>query len=235
MSDLSAFPITTRWPAKHPDRLQLYSLPTPNGVKVSIMLEEIGLPYEVHLVDFNKDDQKTPEFLSLNPNGKIPAILDPDGPGGKPLGLFESGAILQYLAEKTGKLLPPDPARRYADHPVGASSRWAGSGRCSARSASSTNSPARTFEDKRPLERYVAESKRLLGVMETHLAGRQWIMDDEYTIADISMLGWVRNLIGFYGARELVAFDTLKHVPAWLERGLARPAVQRGLDIPKRP
>ena len=113
MSDLSAFPITARWPAKHPDRLQLYSLPTPNGVKVSIMLEEIALPYEVHLVDFNKDDQKTPEFLSLNPNGKIPAILDPNGPDGKPLGLFESGAILQYLAEKTGKLLPTDAARRY--------------------------------------------------------------------------------------------------------------------------
>jgi hypothetical protein len=113
MSELSGFPITRRWPAKHPDRLQLYSLPTPNGVKVSIMLEEIGLPYEVHLVDFNKDDQKTPEFLSLNPNGKIPAIIDPDGPGGKPLGLFESGAILQYLAEKTARLLPSDRARRY--------------------------------------------------------------------------------------------------------------------------
>ena len=120
MSDLSAFPITQRWPAKHPDRLQLYSLPTPNGVKVSIMLEEIGLPYEVHLVDFGKDDQKTPEFLSLNPNGKIPAILDPDGPGGKPLALFESGAILQYLADKTGKLLPADAGAALPDHPVGA-------------------------------------------------------------------------------------------------------------------
>ena len=234
MSDLSAFPITKRWPAKHPDRLQLYSLPTPNGVKVSIMLEEIGLPYEVHLVDFSKDDQKTPEFLSLNPNGKIPAILDPNGPGGKPLGLFESGAILQYLAEKTGKLLPAD-ARGAGRPSSGYTSRWAGSGRCSARSASSTNSPARIFADKRPLERYVAESKRLLGVLETRLDGRQWVMDDEYTIADISMLGWVRNLIGFYGARDLVAFDTLKHVPVWLERGLARPAVQRGLNIPKRP
>ena len=142
MPDLSAFQITKRWPAKHPDRLQLYSLPTPNGVKVSIMLEEIGLPYEVHLVDFNKDDQKTPEFLSLNPNGKIPAILDPDGPGGKPLPLFESGAILQYLAEKTGKLLPPTP--RGAGRPSsGCTSRWAASGRCSVRSASSTNLPAR--------------------------------------------------------------------------------------------
>ena len=234
MPSLSSFPITSRWPAAHPDRLQLYSLPTPNGVKVSIMLEEIGLPYEAHLVDFNKDDQKTPEFLSLNPNGKIPAIIDPNGPGGQPLGLFESGAILQYLAEKTGKLIPADPAQRWQViqwvhfqmafvgpmfGQVGFFHKFAG----------------KEFADKRPLERYVAESKRLLGVVETRLAGRQWIMDDEYTIADISMLGWVRNLIGFYEARDLVAFDTLKQVPAWLERGLARPAVQRGLEIPKRP
>jgi len=232
-SDLSAFPITKRWPAKHPDRLQLYSLPTPNGVKVSIMLEEIGLPYEVHLVDFNKDDQKTQEFLSLNPNGKIPAILDPDGPGGKPLGLFESGAILQYLAEKTGKLLPADAARRYE------TIQWVhfqmgGIGPMFGQVGYFHKFAGKEIADKRPLERYVAES-RLLGVIESRLDGRQWIMGDEYTIADVSMLGWVRNLVGFYGAGELVAFDRFKHVPAWLERGLARPAVQRGLDIPKRP
>jgi GST-like protein len=234
MSDLSAFPITTRWPAQHPDRLQLYSLPTPNGVKVSIMLEEIGLAYEVHLVDFGKDDQKTPEFLSLNPNGKIPAILDPDGPGGKPLGLFESGAILQYLAEKTGKLLPSDPARRWQ------TIQWlhfqmGGIGPMFGQLGFFHKFAGKEFADKRPLERYVAESKRLLGVMDSHLAGRQWFMDDDYSIADISMLGWVRNLIGFYGARELVGFDGFAHVAAWLDRGLARPAVQRGLEIPKRP
>jgi GSH-dependent disulfide-bond oxidoreductase len=233
MSDLSAFPITKRWPAKHPDRLQLYSLPTPNGVKVSIMLEEVGLPYEVHLVDFNKDDQKTPEFLSLNPNGKIPAILDPDGPGGKPLPLFESGAILHYLAEKTGKLLPADAAWRWQ------ALQWVhfqmgGIGPMFGQVGFFHKFAGREYEDKRPLQRYVNESKRLLGVMETHLAGRQWFLDDEYSIADISMLGWVRNLVGFYGARELVAFDEFKHVAAWLERGLARPAVQRGLNIPKR-
>ena len=234
MPDLSNFPITARWPVQHPDRLQLYSLPTPNGVKVSIMLEEIGLPYEVHLVDFNKDDQKTPEFLSLNPNGKIPAIIDPNGPGGKPLGLFESGAILQYLAEKTGQLLPADAARRYE------TIQWlhfqmGGIGPMFGQVGFFHKFAGKEIADKRPLERYVAESKRLLGVVETRLDGRQWIMDDDYTIADISMLGWVRNLIGFYGARELVEFDRLQRVPAWLERGLARPAVQRGLDIPKRP
>jgi GST-like protein len=234
MPDLSAFPITKRWPAVHPGRLQLYSLPTPNGVKVSIMLEEIGLPYEVHLVDFNKDDQKTPEFVSLNPNGKIPAILDPDGPGGKPLPLFESGAILQYLADKTGKLLPADAARKYQ------TIQWVhfqmgGIGPMFGQVGFFHKFAGREYEDKRPLERYVAESKRLLGVMEARLNGRQWIMDDEYTIADISMLGWVRNLIGFYGARELVAFDRFVSVAAWLDRGLARPAVQRGLEIPKRP
>jgi GST-like protein len=233
MPDLSAFPITRRWPAAHPDRLQLYSLNTPNGVKVSIMLEETGLPYEPHLVDFNKNDQKTPEFLSLNPNGKIPAIIDPDGPGGKPLGLFESGAILGYLAGKTDKLVPLDAARRYETMQwlhfqvafvgpmfgqVGYFNKFAG----------------KEIADKRPLEHYVNESKRILGVMDQRLTGRQWFMDDDYTIADISMLGWVRNLITFYEARELVAFDTFGNVAAWLERGLARPAVQRGLQIPKR-
>lgn len=234
MPDLSSFPITKRWPAQHPDLLQLYSLPTPNGVKVSIMLEEIGLPYEVHLVDFGKDDQKTPEFLSLNPNGKIPAILDPHGPDGKPLPLFESGAILQYLAEKTGKLQPVDPARRWL------TIQWVhfqmgGIGPMFGQVGFFNKFAGKDYEDKRPLQRYVNEARRLLGVMETHLAGRQWFMDDEYTIADISMLGWVRNIIGFYEARELVAFDELKQVPAWLERGLARPAVQRGLNIPRRP
>jgi GST-like protein len=234
MPDLSAFPITHRWPAQHPDRLQLYSLPTPNGVKVSIMLEEIGLPYEVHLVDFNKDDQKSAAFLSLNPNGKIPAILDPDGPGGKPMPLFESGAILQYLAEKTGKLLPKDPARCWQ------TLQWlhfqmGGIGPMFGQVGFFHKFAGKDYEDKRPLQRYVTEVKRLLGVMETHLQGRQWFMDDEYTIADISMLGWVRNLVGFYGAREIVEFDALKNVPAWLDRGLARPAVQRGVNIPKRP
>jgi GST-like protein len=234
MSDLSALPITRRWPAKHPELLQLYSLPTPNGVKVSIMLEEIGLPYEVHLVDFGKDDQKTPEFLSLNPNGKIPAILDPNGPGGRPLPLFESGAILQYLAEKTGKLLPQDAARRYQ------TIQWVhfqmgGIGPMFGQVGFFNKFAGKDFEDKRPRDRYVSEAKRLLGVMETHLAGRQWFMDDDYTIADISMLGWVRNLIGFYGAGELVEFSQFKSVGSWLERGLARPAVERGLNIPKRP
>jgi GSH-dependent disulfide-bond oxidoreductase len=233
MHALSKFPITKRWPAQHPDRLQLYSLPTPNGVKVSIMLEEIGLPYEPHLVDFGKDDQKTPEFVSLNPNGKIPAILDPDGPGGAPLPLFESGAILQYLGEKTGKLLPTDPARRWE------TLQWVhfqmgGIGPMFGQVGFFHKFAGKDYEDKRPRDRYVNESKRLLGVMESHLAGRQWFMNDEFTIADISMLGWVRNLVGFYGARELVEFDSLKHVPLWLERGLARPSVQRGLNIPKR-
>jgi GST-like protein len=233
MTDLSSFLITKRWPAKHPDRIQLYSLPTPNGVKVSIMLEELGLPYEPHLVDITRNESWTEEFLSLNPNGKIPAIIDPEGPGGRPLGLFESGAILLYLAEKTGKFVPTDPARHYETiqwvffqmafigpmfGQVGYFYKFAG----------------REIEDKRPLERYRDESKRLLGVLEARLKGRQWIMDDDYTIADIATLGWVRNLIGFYGARDLVEFDSLNAVPAWLERGLARPAVQRGLAIPAR-
>jgi GST-like protein len=232
MPDLSAFPITARWPAAHPDRLQLFSRTTPNGVKISIMLEEIGLPYEAHNIDLDKDETWTPEYLSLNPNGKIPAIIDPDGPGGKPLALFESGAILLYLAEKTGKLLPADPARRYE------TIQWvffqmAAIGPMFGQVGFFFKFAGRHYEDKRPLERYRAEAQRLLGVLETRLTGRDWVMD-EYTIADIAMLGWVRNLIGSYGAREIVKFDELKHVPAWLERGLARPAVQRGLEIPPR-
>jgi GST-like protein len=234
MADLSAFPITGRWPAKHPDWLQLYSLPTPNGVKVSIMLEELGMDYEPHLVDIMKSETLTPEYLSLNPNGKIPAIIDPDGPGGKPIGLFESGAILLYLAEKTGEFISKDPAERYE------TIEWvffqmASVGPMFGQVGYFHKFAGKEIDDKRPLNRYRDESKRLLGVMETRLVGRQWIMGDQYSIADISMLGWVRNLIGFYGARELVEFDSFTHVPAWLERGLARPAVQRGLEIPKRP
>jgi len=231
MADLSSFPITRRWPAEDPNVLQLYSINSPNGVKVSIMLEEIGLPYEPHLVLIGENESWTPEFLSLNPNGKIPAIIDPDGPDGKPLALFESGAILVYLADKTGMLLP-DGARRYetlqwvfwqVGHvgpffgQVGFFHKFAGS----------------KWEDKRPLQRFVDESKRLLGVLDQRLDGREWVMDD-YSIADIVLLGWARNLIGFYDARELVEFDELANVPAWRDRGLARPAVHRGLQIPSK-
>ncbi|MBB6168068.1 glutathione S-transferase N-terminal domain-containing protein [Chelatococcus composti] len=234
MTDLSAFPITKRWPAAHPERLQLYSAPTPNGVKVSIMLEETGLAYEPHYVDIGADETWTAEFLSLNPNGKIPAIIDPDGPGGAPLGLFESGAILLYLAEKTGQLLPRDPARRWE------TVQWvffqmAAIGPMFGQVGYFHKFAGREIADKRPLERYVNEARRLLGVLEKRLDGRSWIMGEEYTVADISMLGWVRNLIGFYEAGDLVRFGELKRVPAWLEQGLARPAVQRGLAIPQRP
>jgi GST-like protein len=234
MPDLSAFPITKKWPAQHPDRLQLYSLPTPNGVKVSIMLEETGLPYEPHLVSFESNDQMAPEFLSLNPNNKIPAILDPNGPGGKPLPLFESGAILIYLAEKTGQLMPQDPAGRYqtiqwlmfqmsAVGPmfgqVGFFNKFAG----------------KDYEDKRPRDRYVAEAKRLLGVLDRRLADRAWIMGDSYTIADVATFPWVRNLVGFYEAGNLVGMADFAHVTRALESFVTRPAVAKGLDIPKRP
>lgn len=233
MADLSAFPITRRWAPAHPDRIQLYSLNTPNGVKASIMLEETGLPYEAHLVDITDNQSHTPEFLSLNPNGKIPAIIDPDGPGGRPIGLFESGAILIYLSDKTGRFVPADPALRYE------TIQWvffqnAGIGPMFGQIGFFNKFAGKAIEDKRPLQRYVDESKRLLAVLDARLAGRDWIMGADYSIADISTLGWVRNLITFYEARDLVAFDTLQNVPAWLERGLARPAVQRGLEIPKR-
>lgn len=233
MSDLSEFPITTRWPATHPDRIQLYSLNTPNGVKVSIMLEETGLPYEPHLVDITNEESHTSDFLSLNPNGKIPAIIDPNGPGGKPLPLFESGAILMYLADKAGQFIPADPRRRWE------AIQWvffqmAAIGPMFGQVGFFNNYAGKDFEDKRPLLRYVDESRRLLEVLDRRLVGREWIMGDEYTIADIACLGWIRNLIEFYHARDLVDYDTLANVPGWLEQWLQRPAVQRGLEIPRR-
>ena len=232
-TELSAFPITKKWPAQHPDRIQLYSLPTPNGVKVSIMLEETGLPYEPHLVRFDANDQLSPEFVSLNPNGKIPAILDPNGPGGKPLALFESGAILLYLAEKAQRLLPQDAADRYE------TIQWVmfqvgGVGPMFGQVGFFHKFAGKDYEDKRPRDRYVGESKRLLNVLEERLAGRPWIMGDEYTIADMAVFPWVRNLVGFYEARELVEIERFPNVTRVLDAFLARPAVTRALDIPKR-
>jgi GST-like protein len=233
MSDLSAFAITRKWPAQHPERLQLYSLPTPNGVKVSIMLEETGLAYEPHLVSFDSNDQFSPEFLSLNPNNKIPAILDPNGPDGEPLALFESGAILVYLAEKTGQLLAKEPARRYQ------TLQWlmfqmGGIGPMFGQLGFFHKFAGRDYADKRPRDRYVAESARLLGVLDQHLQDRNWMMGQDYSIADIALFPWIRNLVGFYEAGELVQFERFANVRRVLDAFLARPAVQRGLSIPAR-
>jgi GST-like protein len=233
MTDLSTFPITQKWPAKHPERLQLYSLPTPNGVKVSIMLEEIGLPYEPHTVSFEAQDQMSGEFVSLNPNNKIPAIIDPDGPGGQPLALFESGAILMYLAEKTGKLIPSDAAGRY--HAL----QWVmfqmgGIGPMFGQLGFFNKFAGKAYEDKRPRDRYVAESKRLLGVLDGHLAGRDWVLGSDYSVADIAIFPWIRNLVGFYEAGELVGFKEFSNVARVLEAFVARPAVVAGLSIPAR-
>ena len=233
MTSLANFPVTRKWPAQFPDRLQLYSLPTPNGVKVSIMLEEIGLPYEAHLVSFDSNDQFSPEFLSLNPNNKIPAILDPHGPGGQPLPLFESGAILIYLAEKTGKLLPTDAARRYE------TLQWlmfqmGGIGPMFGQLGFFTLFAGKDYEDKRPRDRYVAESRRLLGVLNQRLRGRQWIMGDDYTVADIAIFPWVRNLMERYKAGELVGIQDFPDVSRVLAAFVARPAVLKGLGIPQR-
>ena len=233
MTDLSAFAITQKWPARHPDRLQLYSLPTPNGVKVSIFLEETGLAYEPHLVSFERNDQLTPAFLSLNPNNKIPAMLDPDGPGGEPLALFESGAILLYLAEKTGQLMAQDPAARYQ------TIQWlmfqmGGVGPMFGQLGFFHKFAGKDYDDKRPRDRYVAESRRLLGVLNQCLAGRAWIMGDGYSIADIATFPWINCLVGFYGAGDLVGMADFPEVSRALAAFLARPAVARGLLIPQR-
>jgi GSH-dependent disulfide-bond oxidoreductase len=233
LSNISAFAITRKWPARHPDRIQLYSVPTPNGVKVSIMLEETGLAYEPHLVDFDRNDQQSPEFLALNPNNKIPAILDPRGPDGSPLPLFESGAILLYLAEKSGQFLPRNANARYQ------AIQWlmfqmGGIGPMFGQVGFFHKFAGREWEDKRPRDRYVAESRRLLNVLNQQLATRAWLLGDEYGIADIATFPWVRNLVGFYGAGELVGFADFPHVQRALEVFLARPAVVRGLTIPGR-
>lgn len=232
MTDLSKFPITQKWPAQYPEWIQLYSLPTPNGVKVSIMLEEIGLPYEPHRVGFESNDQLSPEFMSLNPNNKIPAILDPRGPGDQPLPLFESGAILIYLADKSGQLLAQESAARYE------TIQWlmfqmGGIGPMFGQLGFFNKFGGKDYEDKRPRDRYVEESKRLLSVLDGRLEGRDWIMGERYTIADIATFPWVRNLIGFYEAGDLVGIKDFRNVTRVLEKFLARPAVIRGLEIPK--
>lgn len=230
MTDLSQFPITRRWPAADPTVIQLYSLPTPNGVKVAIMLEEAGLAYEPHLVRFDQHDQMTPEFLSLNPNSKIPGIIDPSGPEGKPLALFESGAILIYLAEKSGRFLPA--ARRYEVL------QWlmfqmGGIGPMFGQLGFFHTFAGKEIEDPRPKERYRVEVERLLKVLDGALEGRDWIAG-EYSIADIAIAPWLRTLRDGYAAGDITGWDALHHVPAYLDRFLARPAVQRGLNIPRR-
>jgi GSH-dependent disulfide-bond oxidoreductase len=230
---LSDFPVTRKWPARHPDRIQLYSLPTPNGVKVSIALEELALPYEPHLVSFDRNDQMSPEFLSLSPNNKIPAIIDPNGPDGSPLALFESGAILWYLAEKTGRLLPQGAAARY-ETLTWLMFQMGGIGPMFGQVGFFVKFAGKDFEDKRPRDRYVNEAKRLLAVLEKRLEGRDWIMGDEYTIADIATWPWVRNLVGFYGAGDLVEFTRYANVKRVLDAFVARPAVEAGLAIPRR-
>ena len=232
---LSDFPITRKWPARHPDRIQLYSLPTPNGVKASIMLEETGLPYEVHLVDFGKNDQTSPEFLSLNPNNKIPAIIDPQGPGGKPLPLFESGAILLYLGDKSGQLVGGDDAAQRWQVVQWLMFQMGGVGPMFGQLGFFHKFAGKDYEDKRPRDRYAAESKRLLAVLDKQLEQNEWVAGSDYSVADIAILPWVNNLVGFYGAGELVGFGDFGNLERARQAFLARPAVQRGLKIPDRP
>ncbi|HDR27686.1 glutathione S-transferase N-terminal domain-containing protein [Rhodovulum sp.] len=232
MTTLADFPVTKRWPPRDPRAIQLYSYPTPNGVKASIMLEETGLPYDAHRVDFNAGEQMTGAFLSLNPNNKIPAIIDPEGPDGAPMALFESGAILIYLAEKTGQFLPTAPRAR---HEV---LQWlmfqmGGVGPMFGQMGFFVRFKGTEIEDPRPRERYVAESRRLLTVLDRRMEARAWICGD-YSIADIALLPWLRSLLVGYEAGDLVGWTDFANLHAWLDRFLARPAVQRGLVQPPR-
>lgn len=223
------FPIADRWPAKDPSVIQLYSFPTPNGVKVSIMLEETGLAYEPHLVTLADADVKSPEFLSLNPNNKIPAIIDPNGPDGDPIGLFESGAILDYLALKTGKLYGTTPRER-AKILQWVMFQMGGVGPMFGQLGFFYKFAGKDIEDPRPRDRYINEAKRLLAVLEKELADKDWIAGD-FSIADIALCPWI-NSLEFYGAKEVVGWNDLTHVPAWVARFYDRPAVQKGSKIP---
>lgn len=234
MNHLSDFTITKKWPPQYPDRIQLYSLNTPNGVKASIALEEMSLPYEAHFVSFGSNDQMSPEFLSLNPNNKIPAIIDPDGPGGKPIALFESGAILIYLAEKSGKFLPKDPTQRYE------CLQWlmfqmGGVGPMFGQFGHFYKFAADKVKDPYAKERYQSEAQRLLGVLDQRLDGRDYIMGSDYSIADIATFPWIRALSATYAADEALGLARFGSVNAYLARCLARPGVEVGLKTPKRP
>ena len=232
MSDLSSFGITKRWPASDPSKIQLYSFPTPNGVKVSIALEEMGLPYEAHLVTLSDVDVKSPEFLSLNPNNKIPAIIDPNGRNGAPIGLFESGAILLYLAEKSGKFIGSS-ATDKAKITQWLMFQMGGLGPMFGQLGFFYKFAGSQIEDPRPRQRYIDEGKRLLAVVDKQLEGQDWIAG-EYSIADIAIAPWLRAL-DFYGAREVLGWDDYKNAVAYLDRFLARDAVQKGLNTPPRP
>lgn len=231
MPDLSAFPIDKKWPAKDPSVLQLYSFPTPNGVKVSIALEEMGIPYEAHTVTLSDADVKSTEFLSLNPNNKIPAIIDPNGPDGAPLGLFESGAILLYLGEKSGKLMGNSAADK-ARVTQWLMFQMGGLGPMFGQLGFFSKFAGSEWEDKRPQQRYIDEAKRLLAVLEGELADKDWIAGD-YSIADIAIAPWLRAL-DYYGTKDLVGWGDNPKLVAYLERFVARPAVQKGLVIPPR-
>ena len=231
MPTLSDFPITHRWPPIRPDVIQLYTLGTPNGLKVSIALEEMGLDYDAHKISISgPEEQFTPEFLSLNPNNKIPAMIDPNGPDDAPLGLFESGAILLYLGDKTGKFLPASGAARY--HTI----QWlmwqmGGVGPMFGQLGYFHRFKGREIEDPRPRERYAAETRRLLGVLDRQLDGRDWITG-AFSIPDIATATWVRALEVNYDALEETGRNGFRNVMAWYDRFFARPAVQRGLLVP---
>ncbi|MEQ8250607.1 MAG: glutathione S-transferase N-terminal domain-containing protein [Oceanibaculum nanhaiense] len=204
--------------------IELYTWGTPNGRKVSIMLEEVGLPYNTHAVNISKDEQFAPDFLKISPNNKIPAIVDPDGPGGKPISLFESGAILFYLAEKTGKLLPADPAGRY-ETMVWLMFQKAGVGPMFGQA----HHFRRFAKEQVPyaIDRYTNETHRIYGVMDKRLGEVPYLAGQEYTIADVATYPWVARW-EWHGI-DWANYPNLKR---WFDDVGARPAVQKGMAVP---
>ena len=203
--------------------IDVYSWATPNGHKVHIMLEETGLEYRVHPIDIGAGDQFKPEFLAISPNNKIPAIVDSDGPGGHPLSLFESGAILIYLAEKTGQFLPTEPAARYA------TLQWlmfqmGGLGPMLGQTHHFRLYAPQQIEYA--VNRYTNEAKRLYGVMDKQLGKSAYLAGDEYTIADIAAFPWTRSW-----QNQGVELSDYPNAKRWHEAIAARPAVQRGVEV----
>lgn len=211
-------------------KIQLYSLATPNGQKVSVALEEMQIPYESHTIDIMKGDQFTPEFIKINPNSKIPAIVDPQSADGKPLAIMESGAILIYLARKSGKFLPEDP-RLQSETLQWLFFQVGGVGPMFGQFGHFFKYAKDKCDHPYPVERYQKESQRLLGVLNTRLEGRTFLVGETYTIADMATFPWVLCLIQHYQAKDALGLDNFPHVMSWVERLQARPLTAKGLKV----
>ncbi len=214
------------------EKIQLYSLATPNGQKISIALEEMKLPYDAHLIDITKGEQFSKEFVTINPNSKIPVIVDPNGPDGDPIFIMESGAILIYLARKSGRFLPSNP-RLESEVLQWLFFQTSGVGPMFGQFGHFYKYATANCDHPYPVSRYTNEVKRLLGVLDKRLEGREFLAGD-YSIADIATFPWIDGLTEFYAANEYLQLDQFKNVNSWFQRCTDRPAAQKGKLVCRR-